>query len=77
MRYLNVSLIVWAKPQESVHEPQVLKRRERRAEADRTEVLLLASVAPYRRATPADSEVFSSDLLVKNNCECLGCRCLQ
>ena len=27
--------------------------RERRAEADRTEVLLLTSLAPYRYATPA------------------------
>ena len=33
---------------------QFLKRRERRAEADRTKVLLLTSQAPYRQATPAD-----------------------
>ena len=36
----NVSLIAWAKLQDSVHKPQ--------AEADRTEVLLLTSQAPYR-----------------------------
>ena len=44
---LMFSLIVWAKSQDSVHKPQFLKRRERRAEADRTEVLLLTSQAPY------------------------------
>ena len=44
----NVSLIVWAKSQDSAHKPQFLKRRERRAEADRTKVLLLISLAPYR-----------------------------
>ena len=41
--HFNVSLIVWAKSQDSVRKPQFLKRRERRAEADRTEVLLLTS----------------------------------
>ena len=41
MSHFNVSLIVWARSQDSVHKPQFLKRRERRAEADRTEVLLL------------------------------------
>ena len=40
---LMFSLIVWAKSQDSVHKPQFLKRRERRAEADRTEVLLLTA----------------------------------
>ena len=44
---LMFSLIVWAKSQDSVHKRQFLKRRERRAEADRTEVLLLTSQAPY------------------------------
>ena len=34
MSRFNVSLIVRAKSQDSVHNPQVLKRRERRAEAD-------------------------------------------
>ena len=29
---------MWAKSQDSVHKPQFLKRRERRAEADRTKV---------------------------------------
>ena len=53
MSHFNVSLIVWAKSQDSVHKPQFLKRREGRAEADRTEVLLLTSLAPYRWATPA------------------------
>ena len=51
--HFNVSLIVWAKSQDSVHKPQFLKRRERRAEADRTKVLLLTSQAPYRSATAA------------------------
>ena len=46
--HFNVSLIVWAKSQDSVHKPQYLKRRERTAEADRTKVLLLTSQAPYR-----------------------------
>ena len=46
--HFNVSLIVWAKAQDGVHKPQFLKRRERRAEADRTKVLLLTSQAPYR-----------------------------
>ena len=46
--HLNISLIVWAKSLDSVHKPQFLKRREGRAEADRTEVLLLTSLAPYR-----------------------------
>ena len=32
---------MWAKSEDSVHKPQLLKRRERRAEADRTKVLLL------------------------------------
>ena len=50
---LMFSLSVWAKSQDSVHKPQFLKRRERRAEADRTEVLLLTSQAPYHWATPA------------------------
>ena len=53
MSHFTVSLIVWAKSQDSVHKPQFL--RERRAEADRTEVLLLTSLAPYRWATPAHS----------------------
>ena len=47
---------MWATSQDSVHKPQVLRRRERRAEADRTEVLLLTSQAPYRSATPAHEE---------------------
>ena len=34
MSHFNVSLIVWAKSRDSVHKPQFLKRRERRAEAD-------------------------------------------
>ena len=55
MSHFNVSLTVWAKSQDSVHKPQFLKRRERRADADRTEVLLLTSLAPYRWATPAHS----------------------
>ena len=46
--HFNVSVIVWAKSQDTVHKPIVLKRRERRAEADRTKVLLLTSQAPYR-----------------------------
>ena len=46
MSHFNVSLIVWEKSQDSVHKPQFLKRRERRAEADRTEVFLLTSLAP-------------------------------
>ena len=41
MSHFNVSLIVWAKSRDSVHKPQFLKRRERRAEADRTEALLI------------------------------------
>ena len=45
MSHFNVLLIVWAKSQDSFHKPQVLKRRERRA--DRTEVLLLTSLTPY------------------------------
>ena len=49
----HVSLIVWAKSKDSVHKPQFLKRRERRAKADRTEVLLLTTLAPYHSATPA------------------------
>ena len=53
MSQFNVLLTVWAKSQDSVRKPQFLKRRERRAEADRTEVLLLTSQAPYREATPA------------------------
>ena len=49
VRHFNVSLTMWAKSQDCVHEPQILKRK-RRAEADRTEVLLLllTSIAPYR-----------------------------
>ena len=43
--HFNVSLIVWAKSQDSVHKPPFLERRERRAEADRTKVLLLTSQA--------------------------------
>ena len=46
--HFNVSWIVWAKSQDSVHKPHFLKRRERRSEADRTKVLLLTSQAPYR-----------------------------
>ena len=46
MSHLNVSLIVWAKSQDSVHKPQFLKRKER-AEADRTEVLLLTSLLQH------------------------------
>ena len=45
--HFNVSLIVWARSQDSVRKPQFLKRRERRAEADRTKVLLLTRQAPY------------------------------
>ena len=48
----NVSLIVWAMSRGSVHKPQFLWR-ERTAGADRTEVLLPTSVAPYREAKPA------------------------
>ena len=44
LSHFNVSLIVWAKSQDSVRKPQF--GRERRAEADRTEVLLLTSLAP-------------------------------
>ena len=51
--HFNVSLIVRAKSQDSVHKPRFLKRRERRAKADRIEVLLLTSQAPYCQATPA------------------------
>ena len=46
--HFNISLIVWAKPQDSVHKPQFLKRREKRAEEDGTKVLLLTSQAPHR-----------------------------
>ena len=46
--HFNVSLIVWAKSQDSVHEQQFLKRRERRVEAGRTKVLLLTSQVLYR-----------------------------
>ena len=49
MSHFNVSLIVWAKSQDSAHKPPFLKRRERRAEADRTKVLLLTSQAPSAR----------------------------
>ena len=53
MSHFNVSLIVWAKSQDSVQKSQFLNRRERRAKADRTKVLLLTSQAPYRWPTPA------------------------
>ena len=56
MSHFNVSLIAWAKSQNSVHKPQFLKR-ERKAETDRTEVLLLTSLAPYRWATSAQFAV--------------------
>ena len=49
MSHFNISLIVRAKSQDSVHKPQCFKRRERRAKADQTKVLLLTSQAPYRR----------------------------
>ena len=52
MSHFNVSFIAWEKSQDSVHKPQFLGR-ERRAEADRTEVLPLTSLAPYRWTTPA------------------------
>ena len=42
MSHFNVSLIVWAKSQDNAHKPQILKRRK--AQADRTEVLLLTSL---------------------------------
>ena len=45
MSHFNVSVIVWAKSQDSVHKLPFFGR-ERRAEADRTEVLLLTSLAP-------------------------------
>ena len=41
--HFNVSLIAWAKSQDSVHKSHFLKRKERRAEADRTKILLLSS----------------------------------
>ena len=47
--HFNVSLILWAKSQDSVRKPRIFKRRQRRAEADRTKVLLLTSQAPYCR----------------------------
>ena len=59
------SLIAWAKSQDSVHKPQFLKRRERRAEADRTKVRLLTSQAPYHKATPA--HMYALDNLVFYN----------
>ena len=43
--------------------------RERRAEADRTEVLLLTSLAPDRLATPAYVQLFQP---VLNNAKSLG-----
>ena len=43
MSHFNVSLIVWVKSQDSVHKPQCLKRRERRAEANRTSAGLMLS----------------------------------
>ena len=46
--HFHVSLIVWAKSQDSVHKPPFLKRRERTAETNRTEVLLLTNLAPCR-----------------------------
>ena len=46
LRHFNVSLIVWAKSQDSVHKPRFLKRKESRR--DLTEVLLLSSLSPYR-----------------------------
>ena len=45
MSHFSVSLNVWAKSQDSVINHNVW--RERRAEADPTEVLLLTSLAPY------------------------------
>ena len=60
MSHFNVSAIAWAKSQDSVHKPQVLKRGERRAEADRIEVLLVNCQAPYRWATPAHRPVSSA-----------------
>ena len=45
--HFNVSLTVWAKSRDSVHKNSFFWR-ERRAEADRAEVLLLTSQAPYR-----------------------------
>ena len=50
--HFNVSLTVWAKSQDSVHK-SFFFLKEKRAEADRTEVLLLNSLAPYLSATPA------------------------
>ena len=59
--FFSVSvIIVWAKSQDGVHKPHFLKRRERRAEADRTKVLLLTSLAPYRQATPAHDVLVSA-----------------
>ena len=45
--HLNVSLVVWAKSQDSVHKPQIFEEKEE-PKRDRTEVLPLTSQAPYR-----------------------------
>ena len=43
----NVSLIVWTKSQDSVRRPQLLNKRGE-PKRNRTEVLLLTSLTPYR-----------------------------
>ena len=58
LSHFNVSLIVWTKSQDSVHKPQFLKRRERRAKADRTKILLLTSQALTARPHRLTSKVW-------------------
>ena len=46
MRHLKVSLIVWAKSQDSVHKPQFLKRKESRSGSNRGPSVYQPSALP-------------------------------
>ena len=49
MSHFNVSLTVWAKSQDSVHKPQVLKRKESRSGSNRGPSAYQPSSSPLGR----------------------------
>ena len=69
--HFNVSLTVRAKPQDGVHKPKPLKREYSWSAGNRTEVLQLTSLTPYRQADltgpqeEKDGPVKSSSLFQK------------
>ena len=67
MRHCNVSLIMWAKSQDSVHKPQFVKRKESRSGSNRGPSAYQPSALPLDHTGSQEVDEGNMGLYVHRN----------